>query len=81
MQWEQDIHTSNEKSVTREYDALVSILHIEADAILRMTWGIQSLHGNFLSDFECFTILRSFGDGRTVLTPNDLKALELLQLR
>lgn len=39
-----DKRTADEKGVTSEYNTLISILHIEADTVLCMARGVQSLH-------------------------------------
>lgn len=39
-----DKPTADEKGVTSEHNTLISILHVEADTVLCMAGGIQSLH-------------------------------------
>ena len=77
---EDDTHTTNEKSVACENNTLVSVLHIVADAVLRMTGSMQCLHWDTISDFEFLAMRGSLSDRRAVLATNDLKTLELFQL-
>lgn len=44
MEVENDTHTANEESIACENNTLVSVLHIVADAVLRMTRSMQGLH-------------------------------------
>lgn len=79
-EFEDDTHTTNEESVACENNTLVSILHIVADAVLRMTGRMQCLHWDTISDLEFFTMRGGLSDRRAVLATDDLKALELFQL-
>lgn len=73
-------HTTNEQGIASEDNTLIAILHIVANAVLRVTWGVQCLHRDTISDFEFFAMRRGLSDGRAVLATNDLEALEFFQL-
>jgi hypothetical protein len=53
-------------------DSIAIILHIPADAVLRMARCIQSLHCD-RANLEGFAVLRRAGDRLTVLATDDLE--------
>jgi hypothetical protein len=77
---ERSRHTSNEQSVTCEHYTLVSILHVVADAILRVARCVQCLDGDAISNLELITMPGGLGNILAVLATDNLESLELFQL-
>jgi hypothetical protein len=73
-------HTTNEQSIACEHNTLVSILHVVADAILRVTRSVQCFDGDTISNLELITMPGGLGNRLAVLTTDDLESLELFQL-
>lgn len=73
-------HTSNEQSITGEDNTLVTILHIVADTVLRVTRSVQGLDGDTLSNLELLAMCWSLGDGLALLSADDGELAELFQL-
>jgi hypothetical protein len=72
--------TANEESISGKNDALVTILHEVADAVLRVTWGVQSADSDPVTNLEFLAMRRRFRDGLTVASSNDGEFAELPQL-
>ncbi|KAL7358260.1 hypothetical protein ACKS0A_02222 [Histoplasma ohiense] len=71
--------SSNEKRISCKYNSLVTVFRKIADAILGVTWRMQSSHLNAFSYFERFPVFGSLCDGQAISTPNDGQLAELLE--
>lgn len=72
--------TANEESISGKNDALVTILHEVADAVLRVTWGVQSADSDSITDLEFLAMCWGFRDRLAVASSNDGELTELSQL-
>jgi hypothetical protein len=77
---EKSKHTTNEQGIACEHNTLVSILHVVADTILRVTRSVQCLDGDAISDLELIAMSGGLGHRLAVLAANDLEPIELFQL-
>jgi hypothetical protein len=72
--------TSDEESVSRENNSLVTILEEVADAVLRVARCMECSPGDALADFERLVMGRRLGDGLALGSTDHGEAPELFQL-
>lgn len=65
-----------EQSIPCEDNFSGTVLHEPADAVLSMTWGIESLH-SYVANLESLAVLRSLCNTLAVLASNYRLALKL----
>lgn len=69
--------TSDKQCVTREDNALISILHKIADAVLCMARGMECLDRNSLSNLEFLLMSRALSDRLAVFATNNRELAKL----
>jgi hypothetical protein len=72
--------TTNEECISSEDHALLPILHEIADAVLRVTRGVQSADGDSVANLEFLTMYWRLRDRFAVVSSNDGDIPELCQL-
>ena len=72
--------TSDEEGVSSKHCTPVPVFDEVTNAILRVTRGMQCSHGNPVSDFERFSMLRRFRNRLTVLASNNGKVAKFFEL-
>lgn len=60
--------TCNEKRVTRENNALITVLEEVANAVLRVTWSVQRFDRDAFTDLESLSVLGRLRHRLAVLT-------------
>ena len=73
--------TSDKKSITGEYRALVSIFHVIANTVLCVARCMQRLHGDAVPDLERFVMAGYFGNTIAISSSNDWTFTEFLKLK
>lgn len=67
--------TSNKQRIAGKYSMLITVLCEIADAIQRVTWGVQRSNSYSVSNFESITVFWCRGDKLTVSATNNRKRL------
>jgi hypothetical protein len=73
--------TANEEGISSENDALTAILHEVADAILRVTRGMQRADRDSVANLEFLAMCGCLGHRLAVAASDDGEFAELCQLR